>query len=569
LGKVFWTLENPICPCKIYSIQSILKEIFQQKVVYHFNLSIQIYALKLDLREISQILNYKSSSKRDFCADDVIIIFLNILCESSALGSFNICRHSVYAMQKEPCARTNKRYRDGLLDVEEQARARLGSVWPEFLQCRARATGECFCGVKRDVKLWMLMHGSLVLVELDAYKHMQCTRGRDAERYWPMARAFGGLVVVVRLHWSGRGLPLAERLEELVARVGAAAAAAAAGPSPAAARFGSAAAVEVMHVHFARGEPDLRAGAAAGAAGAAAVAAGAAGEAAGAAAGAAVEAAGAAAGGGEGAESEEAACSTESDDEAACPASVCRSCGRAGPKAQRTATFSFEDNLEYFKKKARQGRGFWNPERRRLAYEESGDRARLLEGEAWVLSYACRVEPRLRQKESRFTGFCGCGALRYANVWMETEEPSKTLFLLELDAHEHLRCTQGRERGRYTGLLRHFGGPVFVLRWNPWQGAARAGDAARAVELMTAVTGSLNRIDDGENVGEGNCQLEVLHMGYGGEAANFPAGLRLREEYLGGTAAAGAERPAWMRGFQPSEPPPGAEKGHSYVFTGR
>jgi len=483
-------------------------------------------------------------------------------------------------MQKEPCARTIKNYRDGLHHVEEQARARLGSMWPEFLHCRARATGECFCGVKRDVKLWMLIHGSLVLVELDAYKHMQCTRGRDAERYWPMARAFGGLIVVLRLHWSGRGLPLAERLEQLAAQVGAAVAAAgvaavAAAARPASARFDSAAAVEVTHVHFPRGEVDLRAGAAGNAASGDEVVEGAA---------SGDEVVEGAASGDQ--DSEE----TESEDEAACATSVCRSCGRAGPKAPGKATCSFECNLQYFNKKARQGRGFRNPEKRRLAYEESGDRARLLDEEAWVLSHARKIEPKLRQKESRFTGFCGCGALRYVNVWMETDEPKKTLFLLELDAHEHLRCTLGRERGRYTGLMRHFGGPVFVLRWKAGDAAARAGDFARAVELMTAVTGSLNRIDDGENVGDRNCHLEVLHIGYGEEAANFPAGLRLREEYMGGKAAAPApqsekpawmqgsrpsepaavaERPAWMQGFQPSEPPPGAEKGHSYVFTGR
>jgi hypothetical protein len=223
----------------------------------------------------------------------------------------------------------------------------------------------------------------------------------------------------------------------------------------------------------------------------------------------------------------------------------------------------------------------------------------LLQEEAWVLFEACKVAPELRQAESRFTGFCGCGALRYVNVWMETDEPTKTLFLVEMDAHEHLRCTRGRERGRYTGLMRHFGGPVFVLRWNAWRGAAREGDAAaregdagagdpaadaaaRAGELMAAVTGSLNRIDDGDNVGEGNCHLEVLHVGYGGEAPNFPAGLRLGEAYAGGYAEAGAEAGAgavavagalvgagaWAHAATcaaPAAPPP---PGARFVYTG-
>ena len=503
------------------------------------------------------------------------------------MSQFEIHRHLVYSMQSGANARTIKRYHHQLLNVEEQARARLGRVWPEFLECGARRTGECFCGANRDVKLWMRIHGSLVLVELDAEEHMRCTRGREAARYGPMARAFGGRVVVLRLRWSGRGAPLAARLEELAARVGAAAAAAAA----AAAQVGAAAAaaVEVAHVHFARGEPDF--GAEAWAAGAGA---GAAGDA------ASADAAS------EDAASEDAA----SEDEAVCATSVRPTCGRAGAKRQRSArcgvTFGFEENLEYFKKKGRQGRGFWNPEKRRLTYEESGDRARLLEEEAWVLFEACKVAPELRQAESRFTGFCGCGALRYVNVWMETDEPTKTLFLVEMDAHEHLRCTRGRERGRYTGLMRHFGGPVFVLRWNAWRGAAREGDgaaregdgaaregyaaaregdagagdraadaAARAGELMAAVTGSLNRIDDGDNVGEGNCHLEVLHVGYGGEAPNFPAGLRLGEAYAGGyaeagagaVAVAGAPAGAWAPAAvcaAPAAPPPGAR----FVYTG-
>jgi hypothetical protein len=247
------------------------------------------------------------------------------------VSQFEIRRHLVYSMQSGANARTIKRYHHQLLNVEEQARARLGSVWPEFLECDARRTGECFCGANRDVKLWMRIHGSLVLVELDAEEHMRCTRGREAARYGPMARAFGGRVVVLRLRWSGRGAPLEARLEELAARVGAAAAAAA--------QVGAAAtaAVEVAHVHFARGEPDF--GAEAWAAGAGA---GAAGDA------ASADAASA------DAASEDAA----SEDEAACATSVCPTCGRAGAKRHRSARCGFEENLEYFKKKGRQGRGF-------------------------------------------------------------------------------------------------------------------------------------------------------------------------------------------------------------------
>ncbi len=84
------------------------------------------------------------------------------------MALFEIRRHLVYSMQSGANPRTIKRYHHQLLNVEEQALALLGNVWPEVLECGARHTGECFCGANRDVKLWMRIHGSLVLVELDA-----------------------------------------------------------------------------------------------------------------------------------------------------------------------------------------------------------------------------------------------------------------------------------------------------------------------------------------------------------------------------------------------------------------
>ncbi len=86
--------------------------------------------------------------------------------------------------------------------------------------------------------------------------------------------------------------------------------------------------------------------------------------------------------------------------------------------------------------------------------------------EKWVLEKTMCVHPELRQTESLFTGLCSCGVLWYANVWMETEEQEKTLIVVELDVHDHLWCTRGRERERYLGLCWRFKGWGVVLLWN-------------------------------------------------------------------------------------------------------
>ena len=135
---------------------------------------------------------------------------------------------------------------------------------------------------------------------------------------------------------------------------------------------------------------------------------------------------------------------------------------KKGAKLQRTGM----TNLEYFKELGRSGNGFVNEERRRLEYEHSGERERLLVVEKWVLDKMSKRHPELQQTESLFTGFCPCGKLRYTNVWMETDKSEPSLIVVELDAHEHLECTRGREHERYMRLYDEFQKWVVVVRWN-------------------------------------------------------------------------------------------------------
>lgn len=258
-------------------------------------------------------------------------------------------------------------------------------------------------------------------------------------------------------------------------------------------------------------------------------------------------------------------------------------CGGVSAKRQKKVM----TNVEYFEELERSTNGFVNKERRRLEYEHSGERERLLAVEKWVLEKTWSTHPELRQTESRFTGLCTCGKLRYTNVWMETEDPEKTLIVVELDAHEHLRCTRGRESARYMGLRWKFNGWVAVVRWNS---VGHEDTAERAKDLNNVLLGVRDRIFEGENVNA----VEVVHAYFGADGVDEPAGLGLKlrhqmsaagrstVEAQAVAARADARAPAHADAWAPARveswgtagcgppgaPPPGALPGVRAVYTG-
>ncbi len=182
---------------------------------------------------------------------------------------------------------------------------------------------------------------------------------------------------------------------------------------------------------------------------------------------------------------------------------------------------------------------------------------------------------------------CTCGKLWYTNVWMETEEPEKTLIVVELDAHEHLRCTRGRESERYMGLRWKFNGWVVVVRWNS---VGHEDTAERAKDLNNVLLGVRDQIFEGENVNA----VEVVHAYFGADGVDEPAGLGLKLRFpmsaagwsTGGAQAVAARADTWAPARAeelaparvqacgatgwgpPGAPPPGALPGVRAVYTG-
>ena len=248
-------------------------------------------------------------------------------------------------------------------------------------------------------------------------------------------------------------------------------------------------------------------------------------------------------------------------------------------------------NLEYFEEMKRSGNGFVNKERRRLEYEHSGERERLLAVEKWVLGKMSKRHPELQQTESLFTGFCTCGALRYTNLWMETDNSETSLIVVELDAHEHLECTRGREHERYMRLYDEFQKWVVVVRWNSF---GHENTMERWKNLDKVLLGVRDRIFEGENVNN----VEVVHAYFGADGVDEPAGLGLKlrhqmsaegrstveaqavparaEEWTParvepwGAADCGAagSDPSGVHCLVPGAPPPGALQGVRAVYTG-
>jgi hypothetical protein len=248
---------------------------------------------------------------------------------------------------------------------------------------------------------------------------------------------------------------------------------------------------------------------------------------------------------------------------------------KKGAKLQRTGM----TNLEYFRELGRSGNGFVNEERRRLEYEHSGERERQLVVEKWVLGKMSKRHPELQQTESLFTGFCPCGKLRYTNVWMETDKPEPSLIVVELDAHEHLECTRGRERERYMRLYDEFQKWVVVVRWNS---VGHEDTMERWKNLDKVLLGVRARIFEGENMNN----VEVVHAYFGADGVDEPAGLGLKLRHqMSAEGQSTVEAPAvavraeecaparvepWRAAGwgPPGAPPPGALPGVRAVYTG-
>jgi hypothetical protein len=237
-------------------------------------------------------------------------------------------------------------------------------------------------------------------------------------------------------------------------------------------------------------------------------------------------------------------------------------CGGVLVSAKRQKTVM--TNLEYFEELGRSRKVFVNKERRRLEYEHSGERERLLAVEKWVLEKTYIMHRELRQTESLFTGLCTCGKLRYTNVWTETDLSPKSLIVVELDAHEHLSCTRGRESDRYMGLHWKLDRLVVVVRWNS---VGHEDTAERAQDLNKVLMGVRDRIFEGENVND----VEVVHAYFGADGVDEPAGLglKLRHQMSAAGRSTGRVEPWGAAGCGlPGAPPPGALPGVRAVYTG-
>lgn len=398
--------------------------------------------------------------------------------------------------------------------LAERTRAHLAVLWPSFRSPRASLPSTCACGVERPVDIWMTAGDCLVLVELDAAQHASCAwRDRYAALLASCPAPAPPSLLVVRFNPFGRGAPLPERLRTLSGFLAAALDALQHREPPAGAPEGPTAAppparLHVVHVCFPLRHKDILA-------------------------------------------------ALEPLQHAAAPP--------LEPPSPDLQCLAAAD-LQYLRARARSPRGLANPEHRRLPYPAHPDRAHLLLVEEWLLQHAQKVAPELLQRESKFTGFCPCGALRYTNLWMQLTDPCKTLLLVELDAHLHLACTRASEDQRYRPLHAHFGGRVVVLRFNYFSnfGPDESGHV-RTLNMLIALTGILRRIEDGETASD----IEVFHVHFAGDPPNFPPDLQLKAPYLLTKDPAPRELQNIPQSrTQPGTPPRGATSGVNVVYTG-
>lgn len=414
--------------------------------------------------------------------------------------------------------------------LAERTRAHLAVLWPSFQSPRASLPSTCACGVERPVDIWMTAGDCLVLVELDAAQHASCAwRDRYAALLASCPAAAPApappSLLVVRFNPFGRGAPLPERLRTLSgflaaaldalqhreppAGNGTAPLAPTAAPPPPARDSPPPARLHVVHVCFPLRHKDIVA-------------------------------------------------ALECAPSPATPPPL-------EPPSPDLQCLPAAD-LQYLRARARSPRGLANPEHRRLPYPAHPDRAHLLLVEEWLLQHAQKVAPELLQRESKFTGFCPCGALRYTNLWMQLPDPCKTLLLVELDAHLHLACTRASEDQRYRPLHAHFGGRVVVLRFNYFSnfGPDESGHV-RTLNMLIALTGILRRIEDGETASD----IEVFHVHFTGDPPNFPPDLQLKAPYLLAKDPAPRELQNIPQSrTQPGTPPCGATSGVNVVYTG-
>jgi hypothetical protein len=114
--------------------------------------------------------------------------------------------------------------------------------------------------------------------------------------------------------------------------------------------------------------------------------------------------------------------------------------------------------------------------------------------------------------------------------------------------------------------LEGFGGRVVVLRFNYFSnfGPDESGPV-RTVNMLTALTGILRRIEDGETTSD----IEVFHVHFAGDPPNFPPDLQLKAPYLLAKDTAPCELQNIPKSrTQPGTPPRGATSGISVVYTG-
>jgi hypothetical protein len=344
-----------------------------------------------------------------------------------------------------------------LIELTKKTRISLIDSWPQVEHCHSKRTGVCACGLQREMNLSMEVEGGLVVVELDYKKHQTCGRSCEAAVYAPLALEGKGRLVVVRFRHWGTGESFHDRLLKLRKAIGSCCFKLRKGIG-----FSG---VEVVHVCFPLSVRNYEISV-----------------------------------GGGGAPAEMAVETAVETGAGAPVVAAGVACGGVSAKRQKKVM----TNLEYFDELGRSRKVFVNKERRRLEYEHSGERERLLAVEKWVLEKTCIMHPELRQTESLFTGLCTCGKLRYTNVWTETDLSPKSLIVVELDAHEHLSCTRGRESERYMGLRWKLDMLVVVVRWNS---VGHEDTAERAQDLNKVLLGVRDRIFEGENVND----VEVVH----------------------------------------------------------
>ena len=350
------------------------------------------------------------------------------------------------------------------IELANKVRISLMDSWPQVEHCDSNSAGVCACGLQREMNLSMEVEGGLVVVELDYKKHQTCGRSCEAAVYAPLVLEGKGRLVVVRFRHWGTGESFNDRLLRLRKVIGSCCFRLRKGIG--------CSGVEVVHVCFPSSVSNYEISV-----------------------------------GGGGAPAEMAVETAVGTGAGAPVVADGVACGGVLVSAKRQKTVM--TNLEYFEELGRSRKVFVNKERRRLEYEHSGERERLLAVEKWVLEKTYIMHRELRQTESLFTGLCTCGKLRYTNVWTETDLSPKSLIVVELDAHEHLSCTRGRESDRYMGLHWKLDRLVVVVRWNS---VGHEDTAERAQDLNKVLMGVRDRIFEGENVNDVEVVLSLIHI---------------------------------------------------------